>query len=58
MVEQYIDGRELYVGVLGNERLSVLPVWELRFTDMPQGALPIATQRVKRTRNTRRAAGS
>ena len=47
IVEQYIDGRELYVGVLGNERLRVLPVWELRFTDMPQGALPIATQRVK-----------
>ena len=46
-MEQYIDGRELYVGVLGNERLRVLPVWELRFTDMPQGALPIATQRVK-----------
>ncbi len=31
IAEQYIEGRELYVGVLGNERLRVLPVWELEF---------------------------
>jgi D-alanine-D-alanine ligase len=47
IVEQYIDGREIYVGVLGNERLRVLPAWELRFTEMAQGAMPIATERVK-----------
>jgi D-alanine-D-alanine ligase len=29
IAEQYIEGRELYVGVLGNNRLPVLPVWEL-----------------------------
>ena len=47
IVEQFIDGRELYVGVLGNERLRVLPVWELRFTEMTKGAIHIATERVK-----------
>lgn len=47
IVEQYIEGRELYVGVLGNERLRVLPVWELRFTEMSEGARRIATERVK-----------
>lgn len=47
IAEQYIDGRELYVGVIGNERLRVLPVWELRFTDMVQGAAHIATERMK-----------
>ncbi len=31
IAEQYIEGRELYVGVLGNNRLRVLPVWELKF---------------------------
>lgn len=47
IAEQYIPGRELYVGVLGNDRLRVLPIWELHFTDLPAGALPIATERVK-----------
>src|SRR6266508_3596889 len=27
IVEQYIEGRELYVGVLGNQSLHALPVW-------------------------------
>ena len=27
IVEQFIDGREMYIGVLGNERLEVFPVW-------------------------------
>jgi D-alanine-D-alanine ligase len=47
IVEQYIEGRELYVGVLGNERLRVLPVWELKFGSMAQGAWRIATEKVK-----------
>ncbi|MEZ6022973.1 MAG: hypothetical protein R3C16_06070 [Hyphomonadaceae bacterium] len=47
IAEQYIDGREIYVGVLGNDRRTVLPIWELEFTDLPPGALPIATERVK-----------
>lgn len=47
LVESYIEGRELYVGVLGNDRLKALPVWELRFDDMPNGARKIATERLK-----------
>jgi D-alanine-D-alanine ligase len=47
IAEQYIDGRELYVGVLGNDRLRVLPVWELDFRNLAQGNWPIATGRVK-----------
>lgn len=47
IAEQYIDGRELYVGVLGNERLRVLPIWELEFGAMAQGARNIATEKVK-----------
>jgi D-alanine-D-alanine ligase len=47
LVEEYIEGRELYVGVLGNERLTRLPVWEMVFGSMP-GTLPaIATRKVK-----------
>ncbi len=47
IVEQFIDGRELYVGVMGNERLDVFPVWEMSFTDMPDNRWRIATERVK-----------
>jgi len=47
IAEQYIHGRELYVGVVGNERLTVLPVWELEFNGLPARALPIATENVK-----------
>ena len=35
IVERFIDGRELYVGILGNGRLQVFPVWELLFTKAP-----------------------
>ncbi|MGH7657165.1 MAG: D-alanine--D-alanine ligase family protein [Gemmatimonadales bacterium] len=47
IAEQYIDGRELYVGVLGNDRLQVLPTWELIFENMPPNMPLIATARVK-----------
>jgi D-alanine-D-alanine ligase len=47
IVEQFIDGRELYVGVIGNERLDVLPPWEMSFAQMPENRWKIATERVK-----------
>jgi D-alanine-D-alanine ligase len=47
IVEQFIDGRELYVGVIGNERLQVFPVWEMSFANMPENGWRIATERVK-----------
>ena len=50
IVERYIEGRELYVGVMGNQRLEVFPVWELLFTKMPDELWHIATDRVKWSR--------
>jgi len=47
IVEQYIEGREIYVGILGNQTLQALPVWELFFKNMPEGVKRIATDRVK-----------
>jgi D-alanine-D-alanine ligase len=47
IAEQYIDGRELYVGVLGNERLQTLPIWELHFSKLREAAPRIATGKVK-----------
>jgi D-alanine-D-alanine ligase len=57
IVERYIDGRELYVGLLGNERLEVLPVWELLFTKWPDEAWRIATDRVKWSRSYQKKRG-
>lgn len=47
IVEQFIDGRELYVGAIGNGRLRVFPVWEMSFARMPDNRWKIATERVK-----------
>ncbi len=47
LVEEYIEGREIYVGVLGNDRLKVLPVWEMTFGSLPESLPAIATRKVK-----------
>jgi D-alanine-D-alanine ligase len=47
LVEEYIDGRELYVGVMGNQRLRTFPVWELLFTKSAEKVPLIATAKVK-----------
>jgi D-alanine-D-alanine ligase len=47
IAEQYIEGRELYVGILGNQALQAMPVWEMYFNNMPEGSKRIATDRVK-----------
>jgi D-alanine-D-alanine ligase len=45
--EEFIEGRELYVGVLGNDRLTTFPVWELHFGKRPKSTRLIATDKVK-----------
>jgi D-alanine-D-alanine ligase len=57
IVEAYIEGRELYVGVLGNSRLTALPVWELSFANMPEESRHIATERLKWSDSYRRKHG-
>jgi D-alanine-D-alanine ligase len=47
LVEEFIEGRELYVGVMGNQRLQTFPIWELIFGNMPDGVARIATRKVK-----------
>ncbi|MDA1080576.1 MAG: ATP-grasp domain-containing protein [Gemmatimonadetes bacterium] len=47
IAEQFIEGRELYVSVLGNERLAAFPVWELVAQNRPEGEPLIATAKVK-----------
>lgn len=47
IVEQYIEGREIYVGVIGNQRLQAYTPWELRADNLPDGAPLVATGRLK-----------
>jgi len=47
IAEEYIDGRELYVSILGNHRLQVFPVRELVFREVPPDEPKIATYKAK-----------
>jgi len=47
IAEQFIEGRELYVGVIGNDRLTALPTRELVFDKAPPDAPLIATAKAK-----------
>lgn len=47
IIEEFIEGRELYVGVLGNEKLTAFPPRELFFDRMPDSELRFATFKAK-----------
>ena len=47
IAEEYIEGRELYVGVMGNVRLTVFPIRELVFREVPPNDPKIATFKAK-----------
>ena len=47
IAEQYVEGRELYVGVMGNHRLKSFPAWELLFEKAPHDMPLIATNKAK-----------
>lgn len=47
IAEEFIEGRELYLGVIGNQRLQTFPVWEMLFAKMPEHVPRIATAKAK-----------
>jgi D-alanine-D-alanine ligase len=47
LVETFIEGRELYVGLIGNRRVKTLPIWEMFFHNAKPDSTRIATSRVK-----------
>jgi D-alanine-D-alanine ligase len=47
LIEEYIEGREIYVGVLGNEKPEALPLVELDLSRIPEGTPRIAGTEVK-----------
>jgi D-alanine-D-alanine ligase len=53
LIEEYIEGREIYAGVLGSyERARVLPLIELDLSRLPEGTPKIASYDVKFEKNT------
>jgi len=58
LIEQYIEGREIYVGVLGNDPPQVLPPVELDLSHLPRGTPRIAGSEVKWAEGTRAYRGS
>lgn len=47
IAEQFIEGREIYVAIMGNQRLITYPPWELLMKDLPEGSQNIATDKAK-----------
>jgi D-alanine-D-alanine ligase len=47
LIEEYVEGREMYVGVLGNDNPIALPVVELDLSKLPHGTPRIAGAEVK-----------
>jgi D-alanine-D-alanine ligase len=47
LIEEYVEGREMYVGVIGNDKAEALPVVELDLSKLPEGTPRIAAAEVK-----------
>ena len=47
LIEEYIEGREMYVGVIGNDNAEALPIVELDLSKLPDGTPRIAAAEVK-----------
>jgi D-alanine-D-alanine ligase len=53
LIEEYVEGREMYVGILGNDKPEALPVVELDLSKLPDGTPRIAAAQVKWAKGTR-----
>ena len=47
IVEEFIEGREIYVSVIGNHKLQTYTPWEMVMKNLPEGAPVIATGKAK-----------
>jgi D-alanine-D-alanine ligase len=47
LIEEYVDGRELYISVMGSRRLTVFPAREIFFDQVPEDAPKVATFKAK-----------
>lgn len=47
IAEEYIEGREIYASIMGNDRLTVFPLREVVFQEIPEGQPRFATFKAK-----------
>jgi D-alanine-D-alanine ligase len=47
LAEEYIEGREFYIGVLGNQELNAFPPIEMDFSKMPDGMAHVLDNKAK-----------
>lgn len=47
LVEEYVEGRELYASIVGHQKLSLFPVREICFSEVPEDEPKIATYKAK-----------
>ena len=58
LAEEYIEGREIYVGVLGNQEPIVFPPIEMDFSGMPDGSLKVMDSKAKFDKSSDRYQGT
>jgi D-alanine-D-alanine ligase len=47
LAEEYIEGREFYVGIVGNDELEAFPPIEMDFSGLPEGSVPVMDNAAK-----------
>ncbi|RZF22479.1 ATP-grasp domain-containing protein [Halobacteriovorax vibrionivorans] len=57
IVEEFIEGREFFVGVIGNKRLTILPILELRFNKVDKPELELYSEKAKWNMKYRKSKG-
>lgn len=58
LAEEYIEGREFYVGVLGNQEPTVFPPIEMDFSGLPEGSLRVMDNEAKFDESSKRFQGT
>lgn len=57
IIEEFIEGKELYVGVIGHKKLTTLPIWELCFDNVENPEKEIYSRQAKWNKNYRTRKG-
>ena len=57
IIEEFVEGREFYVGITGNKQLTTFPIWELQFNNVEHPEKEIYSSRAKWNKDYRERKG-